>query len=191
MARTNNASNSNFLSAPSVIGALPVSMSCWYNGASGATSALVTLSAIGSNGSQLRLWLNLAAGGKYEAVSVTSGSTFAQATSTGTVSVGTWQHVGAVFASTTDRRVFLDGSKDTDSTSNDPDAASWDTIGIGILRGGSDLSAMNGDLAEVAMWDIALSDNDMVALASGLSPLSIRPDGLVHYWPLHGRYGKI
>jgi len=38
---------------------------------------------------------------------------------------------------------------------------------------------MDGDLAEAAIWNIALSDADVARLATGESPLSVRPDALV------------
>ena len=45
-----------------------------------------------------------------------------------------------------------------------------------------------GYLADVALWNIDLSDSDVAALAKGVSPLHIRPDYLIAYWPLAGRH---
>lgn len=42
-------------------------------------------------------------------------------------------------------------------------------------------------IAEVALWSMALSDADVLALSRGLSPLRMHPEALVAYWPLLGR----
>ena len=46
----------------------------------------------------------------------------------------------------------------------------------------------DGGIAEVAIWNIQLTTNQISALAAGFSPLLIRPDKLVGYWPLGGPY---
>ena len=52
----------------------------------------------------------------------------------------------------------------------------------------SDLPAGTGDLAEAAVWNVALTDAEVAALARGIHPFLIRPDALVAYWPILGRY---
>ena len=47
---------------------------------------------------------------------------------------------------------------------------------------------MEGDLAEAAIWNEALSAAEVALLAQGLSPLSLRPWALVFYAPIYGRY---
>lgn len=44
----------------------------------------------------------------------------------------------------------------------------------------------DGRLCEVGIWDVALTDDELRALASGISPLMIRLSRLVGYWPLYG-----
>jgi hypothetical protein len=41
-------------------------------------------------------------------------------------------------------------------------------------------------LAEAAIWNVALSDTEVAALAAGYSPKTIQPTALVAYWPLIG-----
>ena len=45
---------------------------------------------------------------------------------------------------------------------------------------------MSGRIAEVALWDVALSAAEVAALASGVTPLHMRPGNLVAYWPVWG-----
>lgn len=42
------------------------------------------------------------------------------------------------------------------------------------------------DVAELAIWDVALSDAELAALAKGVSPLFFRRTSLRGYWPLYG-----
>ena len=45
-------------------------------------------------------------------------------------------------------------------------------------------------MAEAAVWDVALNDDEVAALAHGYSPRLIRPDHLAAYWPLGGLPGQ-
>ncbi len=48
--------------------------------------------------------------------------------------------------------------------------------------------AIAGDVAEVAIWDVSMSlaqyAADVAALAKGISPMTILPGNLLHYWDL-------
>ena len=43
-------------------------------------------------------------------------------------------------------------------------------------------------MAEVAIWNVALSDAEVAVLSGGLPHILMRPDALVRYWPLWGRH---
>jgi hypothetical protein len=48
---------------------------------------------------------------------------------------------------------------------------------------------LQGHLAELATWSVALSPEDEIsALAKGFSPLMVRPQSLTGYWPLWGQH---
>lgn len=49
-------------------------------------------------------------------------------------------------------------------------------------------ASLNGQMAEVAAYDGALTAADMAILAEGISPLLVKPETLVHYFPLWGGY---
>jgi hypothetical protein len=104
------------------------------------------------------------------------------ATTTG-YSVNTWHHVAAVEASATDHRVFIDGgSKGTSTTSVSPAGA--DRTSIGRLADGTGGQFFSGRIAHVAIWNVALTDDEILALARRLHPVRIRPGSLVGYWPV-------
>jgi hypothetical protein len=76
--------------------------------------------------------------------------------------------------------MFFNGTgKVTATASATPGAMTQTVAGFG---GGS--SFMDGDIAEYGIWNIALADADVVALALGVSPLLVHPEALVFYAPL-------
>lgn len=101
-----------------------------------------------------------------------------------------WNHLGCVFETTTLRNAWMNGVKGTDHTTS----ISWPTglthTQIGSLVSGGNDTAMDGRVAECGAWDVALSDEDMGALAAGESPLMVRPESLQGYWPLFGQFGR-
>ena len=52
------------------------------------------------------------------------------------------------------------------------------------MSGATKQNYCDGSLAEAAIWNAALSDAEVAALATGVSPLLVRPGSLVFYAPL-------
>jgi hypothetical protein len=105
----------------------------------------------------------------------------------GTVlSTGVWSHAagrksgtgaGALLA-------FLNGAQDGSATSN---KTIQDTSGDFNIGGESDNAfPFDGRIAEVAVWNAALTAAEIAALAKGASPLMVRPKNLAAYYPLWG-----
>jgi hypothetical protein len=156
-------------------------MACWARADSGSTQAIMSLS---TNGGTARYTLAAAGsvgGDPLQAGTTNSGGTGANAvTSSGFSSA--WFHGAAVFASTTSRAAYINGgSKGTDATNITGGA---DRILIGARISTTVGAFLLGECAEVGVWNIALSDDDVASLATGMSPLLVRPEGLVFYAPL-------
>jgi hypothetical protein len=101
---------------------------------------------------------------------------------------GVWYHAAAVFASGTDRRAYLDaGGKVTNATSKTPSSAP-DSVVVGAAAGSTVGNSFDttAEIAEAAIWNVALTDADIAALAAGAPPYTIRPDALQGYWPILG-----
>jgi hypothetical protein len=97
-----------------------------------------------------------------------------------------WQHCCGVFASTTSRTVYRNGTAGTtDTNSNTP--ASLDRIRIASRANSAGGQAFDGIIAEAAIWSAALNVSEVAALVKGYSPLLIRTSNLEAYWPLIGR----
>jgi len=114
-----------------------------------------------------------------------SGGTTGTAQTSTQASANTWHHGVAVFSAANDRAVYLDGAgKGTNTTSVTPTGI--DQTAVGVLTRLTPVSFMLGRIAEAAIWNVALSDDDVASLSKGFSPLLIRPQSLAAYWPLFG-----
>ena len=108
---------------------------------------------------------------------------------TGNYAVNTWHHVCGVFLATNDRSVYLDGIIKGADTTQVVGAAS-DTAAIGRCGDVTPSDYLSGAVAEAAVWSTALSQAEANSLAKGFSPLQLRPESLVAYWPLGGFFGQ-
>ena len=111
--------------------------------------------------------------------------TIAAAETTTGYSVNTWHHAAGTFTSTTARAAFIDGgSKGTDTTSIVP--ANENRISIGRWGDSTPGNYMSGRICEVGLWDVVLTDDEISALARGVTPNRVRPANLKGYWPVWG-----
>lgn len=181
--------------APSV--SYPVTLACWSAEPTGATRTNQTfvLNDISSDWDGLSL---------IAAVTTSTDRARTQAMASDSVGDSTaesawvahtnfqWHHHVAIFAGTTDRRAYIDGGdKGTNATSRTPSTSNIDTYSIGTRRTQLQTpNSHNGLIAEVALWSVALSDEEVAELASGISAFMMRPESLLGYWPLNGRYGR-
>lgn len=186
MARTFVAASSQYLERDASFAPAAFTMACWFRSTTiTASQLLMVFSTIGVNTNSY----DLAARGDLAndplRFSVNDGTNTHHATTSTGYSADTWHHACAVLASTTDRRVFLDGAgKGTSTDSNTP--TGLDRFSIGRFGGLASGSFMDGRIAEAAMWDVALTDDEVASLSKGFSPRMIRPQSIVAYWPLFG-----
>ena len=89
---------------------------------------------------------------------------------------GTWQYAY--------RELYVDGaSRVTQSSNISLDPAKATNFYIGRDHSGK---YWNGKLAECAAYSVVLTAAEIATLAAGFSPLFVRPDKLIGYWPLGG-----
>lgn len=187
MAREFDNDTANFLqnaSAAPVVD-LPISISAWAY--TDTVSGTHCIASIGDSGAVSYVMLQ-SNGTSLRAVHAHSGVTnFAFINSA--LSTGTWFHACGVFASTTSRSIYHDGTKGTDDTDStgDPTPDQW-TIGQ-LDTSGVNLDPWDGRIAEVGVWNVALTQGDVDQLNAGCCPLMVRPDALVAYAPLFAGSG--
>jgi hypothetical protein len=105
------------------------------------------------------------------------------ALSGGSLVVGTQSAIMGVWTSSSSRAVFLDGVKATNS--NAVTVSGMDQFNVGRFNSGA-AAAVDGELADMAIWNVALSDDDAAAYAKGFSALRIKPQSLIEYWSFVG-----
>lgn len=103
-------------------------------------------------------------------------------TSTG-YTIGVWHHAIAEFIATSSRKVLIDGSNEG-TNSVVVIAENLDKTAIGVICRNTLAWFFDGKLAEIAMWDATLNDQQKADLANGVKPSSIDPTNLLAYWSL-------
>lgn len=191
MARSNNATQANYLSnASPVTTNSALTLACWFNIAN--TTASHNLIDI-TNTAGDNYW-SLVAGGDVSGDPVilyvnanNTGETSAQ--SSAGYTANTWHHACGVVNSATSRTVYLNGGSSGNDTNNKAvHSFTLNNTHLGGFRvGATTFSPLNGSIAEVAVWSVALSAAEVGMLAKGFAPPLVRPDALVAYWPIFGR----
>ena len=108
----------------------------------------------------------------------------ASATSSASYTTNTWNMATAVGNSATSRTVYLNAANSgTQTTSRTPTTP--DRVCIGFSRtSGTDIPNYEGYLAEVAIWNVVLTTNELSSLYTGTKANQIRPQALKFYMPL-------
>ena len=167
-----------------VVTGAPLTMACWFNPDNIATNFIAM--AISANTGTERHILQLAGGvaGDPVRAQTTAGGTTAQSATTAAFSASTWQHAAARFNAANNRRAYLNGVGAVANTlSLTPAGLNRTNIGCGWASNAR-AAYMNGLIAEAAIWNVGLNDDEIAALADGFRPSLIRPDALVLYAPL-------
>lgn len=172
--------------ASGLITATPLTMAAWFYPTAAANGAIMGLFTSGSAFNRNSFRLAIDTSPAVIALSADSTAT-ANATSTASASLNAWNHGAAVFASATSRAAYLNGgNKGTETTSRIPSGIDRTSIGVGDGSSASTPFQATGMIAYPAIWNIALSDADVAALAAGADPRLIHPEALVAFWPLVG-----
>lgn len=163
----------------SPVTAVPFTISCWFNADTLIGNLVNVTNSSGSNAFRLVLLST----GSIRANSVNN-NIGVQSDTTTTCTTGTWNHACGVYASSTSRTAYLNGTAaTTNTTSSTPGDIT--RINIGSRRNNSlnDLF-IDARLAEVGIWNAALTSAEITGLSKGVSCGLIRPQSLVFYAPL-------
>lgn len=119
------------------------------------------------------------------------GSTVRIESATAAAKANQWQHVfwSFVAANSTGLQLWIDGAEDANSPADVSTLGdmgnSNEVIRVGEASNGS--GDRDGRVAELAFWDVVLTDPEIIALSKAYSPLLIRPASLIFYASLIGR----
>jgi hypothetical protein len=101
----------------------------------------------------------------------------------GTYTTNTWYSFAGKTASAASRFAYLDGAVGSEDTSS-VTLTGLNVIYIGARYSTSLGAFLNGQAAETAIWNVALTDAEIASLAKGFKPTRVRPQSLVFYAPL-------
>jgi hypothetical protein len=186
MAYDFNGTNQSLQTASAPASALPITMACWFYSSS--TTASQTLLSIGNTTGDFRgprLIAEGAAAGDPIRADYTVGSANGIARTTSGYSQNIWHHACGVYESTASRTAYLDGGSSATNTASVTEALVVNTLTVGgrFLGGSIGLFAV-GRIAEVGIWNVALTADEIASLADGMTCDKVRPQSLVFYAPL-------
>lgn len=171
---------------------LTISAWCWTDSVGGLAQTIVDLKASGAATNREEFKLLIAGTTDFVQMVTSDGSGSGTAATSTTITASTWFHACGVTSAANSRAAYLNGGgKGTNTGNRTPTGVNQTTVG---MQGGTannlpfGLAGGNGYIAEVAIWNVALTDADVTTLALGVHPFLVRPDALVDYWPLMGRY---
>lgn len=101
-----------------------------------------------------------------------------------------WHHVVGVFPSNnaTIPTLYVDGSQVSGNTQTGAGSLTVDMTSIQIVYFLGNMYTGKGINAENAIWNVELTQNEILSLYYGFTPLNVRKESLVAYWPLGGKY---
>ena len=190
MAYDFTAASSQYLSTASApVTDVPLTICCWAKTASVAFQGLVS---VGSDDvtNQWFYRINIGGASGTDLIAQVSNLTAVvanNAVATAAVSTNTWFHAAGIFASDASRTVYLNGGNSaTNTNSVDVDATKITEVRFGRrhLITSNNTGFLNGQIADVGIWNAALTAAEIASLAKGMTCDKIRPQSLVFYAPL-------
>lgn len=185
MARLFTAASSEFLEIDSApVTAAPLTMACWARSTTIAAgnATLVFVGDKDSNSNYFMLYRN-AGNPRVEARDISLTGT---GTHQSNFTANTWNHFAGLFVSTVSRRPYLNGVAASAPNTTSVTPAGSDRISVGRQGRLSAVNYWDGNICEVGVWNVVLTDAEIAALAAGVSPARIRPGSLVFYAPVWG-----
>lgn len=156
----------------------PCTLACWFR--YDVDGTLISVS--NSTGGQ-RYRLRITGTGLVRLIA-TAGGTDSTIDTTSGISASTWGHACAVISSATSRTVYLNAANSTTTTVS-RSSSGFTRLQIGSGRESSaNLDYFNGQIADVGIWDRALTLPEITSLARGVSCPLVSVNNLVFYAPL-------
>jgi hypothetical protein len=113
-----------------------------------------------------------------------AGTTGLQGINVSPVSAGNWYHAAGVFTNSLSPQAFVNGIVGSTTGGGSITPTGIDQILIGAARTTSLTGYYNGSIAEVGIWNAALTAAEIASLAKGMTCDKVRPQSLVFYAPL-------
>jgi hypothetical protein len=180
MAYNLTATSSQYLSTASAPAtATPLTLACWFRPTNVAdTGYVLSIGAAAANDSYSIYH------GSSNLFAVTTDTASNQSTRTISGLSNTWIHACAVFSANNNRQIYANGTAGTaNTTTRNPANIAAFRIGS-VYFGGAIGFYANANIAEVGIWNAALTAAEVASLAKGMTCDKVRPQSLVFYAPL-------
>lgn len=166
----------------------PITIAAWaWPKQDSASLAIFGLNASDNASERLQVFMNGTLAGDPFGVAVVDSTGTSTVLTGGSANTNAYQHVVGVFTSATSRTLYVGGAPvGTNTTSRTANGLTIASVGA-VKSSSVYTSPWTGEIAEVAVWSVALTDAEILSLSVGSSPLLIRPANLVFYSPLTGR----
>ena len=179
---------SQYLStSTSPVTTMPLTMACWFcvsAASSASTRILLNAGTTASASACYRIVMPPNTTVVRANQTSNAGATAVAQTATGAVVANTWIHAAAVFASSGLRTVYAS----TTSSASDTTSLAGPTLANFAIGSTVNASGVGGYfpglIAEVGIWSAALTADEIISLARGVSPSLVRPQSLAFYAPL-------
>lgn len=185
MAYNFTAASSQYLSCAAPVTDTPLTIACWVWKSDITTggNALIALSDVDTLSDNFYLSHQVSTNRIRAGVQFAGGTLTNAITSTGMTN-STWHHACGVWTSSTSRTAYIDGgSTGTNATSAAPQGITTLLIGAAFFATFSG-TFPNARMAEVGIWNVALTADEIASLAKGMSCDKVRPQNLQFYAPL-------
>jgi hypothetical protein len=171
--------------ATTPVSSSPLTLACWFNSTNTtAIQALVCVNATANSERHVLYARGDVAGDPIRIQSV-SGATTGNADTTTGYSSGVWTHACGVLSSNTNRTAYINGGSSGTNATNVSVSTVQCSIGAQrFITFPSGTSFTTGLIAEVGIWNAALTAAEIASLAQGMTCDKVRPQSLVFYAPL-------
>lgn len=184
MSREFNGSNQWLNHTTPVISGTPFSVSCWFNPDGLTTQGTFWWEGEAGSASDYH---ELQFAGDVAGDPIRAGTrngTFNSANSSaGPGAANAWYQAAGVWTSSTDRKAYFNGGNEgSNTTDRTPDFI--DESAIGRTNDSTPGNYFDGSIAEMGIWNVALTPAEIATLGKGYSVLFVRPQSLVDWIPL-------
>jgi hypothetical protein len=152
----------------------PLTICCWARRTAASSGTAVSLQTTGGTHRYI-LQYSTASGNVWLAAIVgTAGASAISVPET----QGQWAHICGVFSAIDNRSIYINGVIGGTNTTSSVTTGITELC-VGARRNTTLGIFFTGDVAEVGVWNVALTQAEITALSSGVSPNKIRPQNLI------------
>lgn len=164
-----------------------ITLSAWFKSTGSYASNRGIVSKFLQAGNQRSYVFVITGDGIIRFVVSTDGTAQAGNVVSGSTVVGTnWRHGAAILNPSVRQEVFLDGNSESAKTTSVAASIynSSSNVRIGNQFSDFEINSFDGDIAEVGIWNTALTADEIKSLSAGMTCDKVRPQSLVFYSPL-------